>query len=372
MEPFYSTGVIEVSQPMGDFYVFKISAKKLVSITFSMAAYNQNGKLSGVQRKLRLDRIKQIALYSNSYNATFPNSIILSANFDVDGSLIVDDKLRWDVKNGELTIPTDKKIASIIDGQHRLEGIREAIKNPDFQDFDILCSVYIDMPFSEQAEVFTSINFNQKKVDKSIAYELFGYDLDETDKAYWSPDTLAIYLTRIFNNDPNSPIKGKVFTSFVGEVKNEDWYISTACLVESISLLMTTDATKDRYYLHQSAFFNKGRVKLKDLKVKAPLRNMYIKGNDKDIFVVINNYLSKLQSLGWFSSSDLVTTKTIGFLAMFEVLRDILNSHEESEFLDIDFEFMRKVRIELLHKSEFNFSGIGKSQIKNLILDAIK
>jgi len=372
-EPFYTTSIIEVSQPLGTFYVFKINAKKLVEIAFTMAAYNQNGKLSGVQRTLKTDRIKQIAMYSNSVNATFPNSIILSANFNNDGNFVVDEALRWKIEHGQLIVPTCQPIASIIDGQHRLEGIREAMKNEHFKDFDVLCSVYIDMPFSNQAEVFTSINFNQKKVDKSVAYELFGYDLDETEKDHWSPDTLAIYLTRILNNDESSPLAGRIYTSFEGEKKNDDWFISTACIVECISLLITTDATKDRYFIHQSAFFNKGRKKLIELPNKnSPLRDMYINGKDKDIFEIILKFLNEIKSLEWLSSSDLITTKTIGFIAMFEVLKTILNDRGERDVMNLDLSFLHKIDIKKLHKSEFNFSGIGKSEIKKLLLSEVK
>jgi DNA phosphorothioation-associated DGQHR protein 1 len=363
---------IQFDQPLGSFFVVKLKISELVDLTFSMAAYSDGNSLKGVQRKLKNDRIKQIAMYSTTSTANFPNSIILSANYLRDGRFIDDENLRWYIHDGNLVIPENYESASIIDGQHRVEGFREAVHADNFIDFDILCSVYIDMPFVQQAEVFTSINYNQKKIDKSVAYELFGYDLDETNKSHWSPDTLAIYLTRILNNDENSPLKNKIFTAFKGEEKNKIWWVSTACIVESISLLITTNLTKDRYYLHQSSFFNKGRNKLRDLKVKAPLREMYFSEADKDIYTIITNYLNVLDGLGWFNSSELVTTKAIGFIAIFEVLKEILNHHSTSSYTDINFDFMANVPIEMLNKDKFNFSGIGKSQIKNLILNKIK
>lgn len=368
--PYIDINCIEVSQPIGTFYVFKIKAKQLVNIVFSMAAYSQDGKLSGVQRKLRDDRISEIGLYCKSNNATFPNSIILSANYTRDGEYVSDESIRWSISNDRLIIPKKLELASIIDGQHRIEGLKEAIKSNDFVDFDILCSVFFDMPFSQQAEVFTSINFNQKKVDKSIAYELFGYDLDNTDKQYWSPDTLAVYFARVLNNDSTSPLKGRIHTAIAGNIKNQDWFISTACIVESIILLISTDATKDRYTIHQSSFLNKGRKRLKSIKSDSPLRELYIDSRDKDIFDIIILFLSKVDSLGWFDNSDLVTTKTIGFLAMFEVLRDLLKDKKEKKLKLKELDFLNNVELKMLNKSQYSFSGIGKAQLKKLLLDS--
>lgn len=366
--PYIQTNYIEISQPIGPFYVCKIRASELVNIVFSMAAYSQNGNLSGVQRKLRDDRIREIGLFCKSTNATFPSSIILSANFNSNGEYVTDEKVRWHISDDKLIIPEKLELASIIDGQHRIEGLREAIKSDEFEDFDILCSIYFDMPFSQQAEIFTSINFNQKKVDKSVAYELFGYDLDNTDKNTWSPDTLAVYFARVLNNDPNSPLNGRIHTAIDGNTKNKDWFVSTACIVESITLLFSTDATRDRYTIHQNSFLKQGRKKLKSIKSDSPLRELYIEGKDKDIFDIVSMFLSKIDSLGWLADRNLVTTKTIGFTAMFEVLRDVLKDKEEKYLNLADLNFLDKVDIASLDKSNYSFSGIGKGQLKKLLL----
>ncbi|OLQ79847.1 hypothetical protein BIT28_00930 [Photobacterium proteolyticum] len=366
---FFETNVLEVHQPFSTFYTFKIKASMLVELVFSMSAYSQNGKLNGVQRKLRDDRINQIALYSRSNRTTYPNTVILSANFKSDGSFVDDENIRWGIKNEKLIIPTNKKIASIIDGQHRIEGIKKAISDGAFRDYDMICSVYIDLHFAEQAEIFTSINFNQKKVDKSIAYELFGYNVDETNSDYWSPDTLAIFLTRILNSESETSFKGKIYTSFEGSKKPSGWNISTACFVEAISSLITSDATRDRYKIHESGLFlSKGRKRLIDKKYKQVLREFYIDGRDRDIYSIILAYLSKLDTLGWFSNDEFVTTRAIGILAIFDVLRIVLSNIDSNDYLFLDFKMMDKVDVNALKKSNFNFSGIGRAEVRNLIL----
>ncbi|HCD3582856.1 TPA: DGQHR domain-containing protein, partial [Escherichia coli] len=99
----------------------------------------------------------------------------------------------------------------IVDGQHRIEGLKKAIESGELAaDFDLVCAIYFELPAPKQAEVFATINFNQQKVDKSLAYQLFGYDLDSVDSEFWSPDTLAIYLTRLLDKEDNSPLKGRI------------------------------------------------------------------------------------------------------------------------------------------------------------------
>ncbi|MEZ8394580.1 DGQHR domain-containing protein [Vibrio cyclitrophicus] len=366
---FHETSFLEIEQPFGNFYAFKIKASQLVEVVFSMSAHNQNGKLNGVQRKLKEERIRQIALFSRTSKTTYPNSVILSANFDEEGMFVENDNEAWKIEGDSLVIPTNKKLASIIDGQHRVEGIKRAISEGGFKDFDVLCSVYFDMHFSAQAEIFTSINFNQKKVDKSVAYELFGYNVDETKSSDWSPDTLALFITRIINSESDTSFKGKIYTSFAGAERPSDWSVSTACFVEAISNLMSGDITRDRYKIHESGLFSsKGRARLKsNNSTKQVLRDWYIGGRDKDIYTVIITYLERLDRLGWFSNSDLVTTRTIGVLAIFDVLSDYLKDKSPNEYLDEKFSIMDKVDVRKLNKDNFNFSGIGRGQIRKLI-----
>ncbi|MBJ6922949.1 DGQHR domain-containing protein, partial [Vibrio cholerae] len=127
---------LEIEQPFGHFYAFKIKASQLVEVVFSMSAHNQNGKLNGVQRKLKEERIRQIALFSKTSKTTYPNSVILSAILDEEGMFVENYDEAWKIEGDSLVIPTNKKLASIIDGQHRVEGIKRAISEGGFKDFD--------------------------------------------------------------------------------------------------------------------------------------------------------------------------------------------------------------------------------------------
>ena len=206
---------IRVVQPLGEFYAVALSARALQKITYvdptRIAKADRKRffyQLLGAQRLSSIPRAKQIARYINTVEAAFPNSVILAANYISNGILQEDPNVRWKIKPSvdgcyQLEIPTDTQMASVVDGQHRLLGFNFC--REDRKDMELLCAVYMDLPHAYQAYLFATININQRKVDKSLAYEQFGYNLDEEDRRGWSPDKLAVFLTRKLNLDPESP-----------------------------------------------------------------------------------------------------------------------------------------------------------------------
>lgn len=204
---------LRVEQPIGVFYVSVLQARVLLEVAYSdvLSATLRDGEecydLDGTQRVINVKRLQLIAEYINRPDAAFPNSIILTANFRKDDGLIEGDEFeledahseaidrRWTVDEREdgtctLRIPSKEKLAAIIDGQHRLFGFVSA--RPQRLDMDLLCSIFIDLPKPYQAQLFATINSTQKSVDKSLTYELFGYNLNEEDEKYWSPDKLSV------------------------------------------------------------------------------------------------------------------------------------------------------------------------------------
>ena len=206
---------LSVEQPLGTFYVAKIKAKHLLKISYSEELqYLEHGKLKGSQRSIDKKRLKEIAKYIDSVEMAFPNTIILAANYEkYTGNIIDDENKRWEVleKNGsdEIVIPTDEPLAAIIDGQHRLKAF-EFIERKERNEVELLCSIYFDLPNSYQAYLFATINGNQKKVDKSLALEQFGFNVSEEPRDAWTPEKLAVFFTRTLNFKDGSPLKNKV------------------------------------------------------------------------------------------------------------------------------------------------------------------
>ena len=120
---------------------------------------NRDDEEGAVQRLLnprRIDSIKDFTLKGGDY----PNCIILNW---------VDDKSSLQIKSGKLIVPIKDRVAQIIDGQHRVEGIRAAIKaRPALGKLEIPVAFYQHLSTQECADIFLSINTEQKPVQRSL------------------------------------------------------------------------------------------------------------------------------------------------------------------------------------------------------------
>ena len=297
--PFLTLNAFKVSQPLGDFYLTKIKAEDLAKISYSSELRPKDSddksiiEFIGSQRIKKVDKLKQIGRYIDSVEAAFPNSIILAANYNTDGQLIEDEKIRWSVESTDnefykIVIPTKDRIAAIVDGQHRLDGFKHT-ENPDRGATELVCAIYIDLPVPYQAYLFSTINHNQTPVNKNVSYILYGYNLEDEKPNAWSPEKLAVFISRQLNSEENSPFFKKIkvapqIDKILMEGEKDSFAVSTATIVEGILALITTDARRDRDELAKERV-NHGRER-KNLKVfndESPLRQYYL--NDQDVVI---------------------------------------------------------------------------------------
>lgn len=343
---------IKVEQNLGEFYVTSIPASILLQICYTVETRILENKkqktilgraldaITGTQRKAKESRIEEIRKYSETVDASFPNSIILGANYDEEGKLIdVFDK-KWFVEkiNGNcyyLTIPTEEKLASIIDGQHRVFGF----KNSKEIETPLVCSIFLDLPIPYHAQIFTTINMNQKRVDRNLAYNLFQFDMDEGDSEYWTPETLAVYYARVLANDDDSPLKGKLRLGLSDtETKTS---ISMASVIDGILSLITTNPKKDRVEMHNlEKDEGRSRTLLKEITSNAPLRSWFIEYQDKTLFELILDYVKAVDEIFWSKDIE-IFNKTLGIQALFDILKEITllkgtsHSYSKNEFSSI-------------------------------------
>jgi len=209
------TRALKVSQPLTNFYVVVLKANELLKIAFSepLTYISDTGELKGNQRIINHSRLKQIGKYIDTVEMTFPNSIILSVNYNEDGSLITNHEKRWKIIENQdetfLEFNPNIKSASIIDGQHRLNGFKYS-ELEERRDTDLVCSIFFDLPNPYQAYLFATINGNQKRVDKSLALEQFGYFVAKEESSAWTPEKLAANITRKMNFNKGSPLCNKI------------------------------------------------------------------------------------------------------------------------------------------------------------------
>ncbi len=328
----------------------------------------------GAQRDHSLVRAKKIAKYINTVESAFPNSIIIAANYINHGDFQDEEEVRWRIEGSDKTsfhlhIPTTDKMASIIDGQHRLLGFDFC--DPARKDMDLLCAVYMDLPQPYQAYLFATININQRKVDKSLAYDQFGYNLDTEDPDSWAPDKLAVFLTRKLNLDPSSPLYNRIRIAPLNkeavfdESEDRDWQVSTACIVEGIAKLISSNAKNDRNELHKWAVVARTRSHLKP--DYSPLRELYLKCKDDEITKVLRTYFEGVDKKLWTNAKgNSYIRRTIGVQALFDILGLLI----EDESLPED-----KLKQLLAKSSKIDFSdplfqasGKGRTRVRNAIL----
>lgn len=393
---------ISVTQPLGTFYVVSLPARVLLDTAYSdrlrarKSADGEAYELEGSQRGLLAPRLRDIGAYIATEESTFPNSIILAPNFDPENGELVDEdgsnkKLRWQIDeiptpgigkgvSYALTIPTDAALAPIIDGQHRLYGFNFCDK-PERLDTELVCSLFLDLPKPFQAFLFATINSNQKPVDKSQTFELFGYNIEKEPPGNWSPDKLAVYFARKLNTESDSPLCGKILVAAENDFaltrvqakEQGKWMVSMATVVEGVSRLFSQNTKRDRTVLLSYKFGDRNREVLAREAPgdKSPLRELYLQLNDKVIYTAVKNFLVAAQDLFWSKCKpDSFICKTVGVQALFDVLLAIAKEGFATRTFSVDF-FAQK----LAPAAEINFgnerfknaSGSGRLLIKNCI-----
>lgn len=367
---------IKVVQPLGEFYIAKMKARELLKIsTSSVARYDKDGNLKGNQRPLDPKRLKAIANFIMSDEMSFPTSILIAANIDRDGKIIEDIEDRWNVKQTgstdiyNLIIP-DKVTSLVIDGQHRLNAFNFAEKS--CKDIELVCSIFIDLPNPYQAYLFATINGNQKRVDKSLALELFGFDVENEPQNTWSPEKLAVYITRKFNFSKGSPLYQKIklaplFSELENLVNKDKWLLSTAAMVEGIMSLISNNPQKDRDMLAMkktSIWSDKTRSVLTN-NGKPVLRYLYLDSKDDELYSILEKYFCSVKTILWNdATNDSVILKTIGISVLFDILKNILEVDGIQESYD---SYINKIKDVNYSSHYFALSGGGKTRLRRIL-----
>jgi DGQHR domain-containing protein len=209
---------LKVMQGKTTFYVFAISAKKLLGIVYTSERTQYNR--TGIQRGLRPDRLREIGqfLTSNGPNPPLlPNAIIISLSPDSH------------FKDGHIHIckrPAGE--AFVIDGQHRLWAFQP--KYSGNTDLDIVVTAFINLDDSGKAFIFRSINGNQRKINPSLVYDLIPMLRDKESVSF--EDKRGQDLVVLLNETPDSPWKDRI-----GMVGAGDRIISQSSFISALKKL---------------------------------------------------------------------------------------------------------------------------------------
>jgi DGQHR domain-containing protein len=326
--------VLEVKQPIGDFYLGILEARDLVAISFADVRRKDGRDLEryiGTQRELSEGRVSEIKTYVTMVDACFPTGIILA---------IASENIRHvTAKNGApaLAIKRDGNVAKIIDGQHRIAGFEGFAGDP----FYLNVTIFIDMDPEDQAMVFATINLKQTKVSKSLAYDL--YDFAEAR----SPHKTCHNIAKLMNFKPGSPLAG--FIKILGKSSDQELEsITQATFVDRLLKLVSREPMIDKDLIKRKK--QPARASALDQR-RLLFRNLFLDNNDAQITLVLWEYFRAVKERwpnAWIDrSKGAILGRTTGFAALMRLLPDIVvritaspldkdsSVIDKDEFLDI-------------------------------------
>jgi DGQHR domain-containing protein len=348
IEDFITVPVFELEQPLGTFYVGKMSARDLQRIAAADTRRKVDREVevyTGIQRELSQKRQKEIGDYIGTYDASFPNAFIIAIKSE---DLI-------EPVNGVMKIRADEKVASIIDGQHRLSGFSELNKD----NFDLIVSIFVDLPIEDQAMLFATINLKQTKVNSSLVFDLF----EETKLR--SPEKTCHNICKSLNQEPTSPffhqIKplGKRTEDYVGR-------LTQATFVKQLLPHVCKNPEAVRDLIKRG-----GKPEASDpVNQDCIFWNFFCEEKDWAILKVLTNYFSAVATTfadDWRAESSPLS-RTIGYAALMNLLEPVVRLGRGKNPPTLDQEFFTEQFTKAKGLAPFSFEqypagGIGEKKL---------
>jgi DNA sulfur modification protein DndB len=183
---------VQIKQHRRKFYLVKMAAETLVSIAYT-SVRGESAEEGAVQRLLNPRRIAGLTKFALE-GGDYPSCVVLNW---------VNKDRPLEVVNGKLDISNEAQSAQIIDGQHRIAGLKEAMRSKsEIKDLEIPVALYEGLDTRACADIFISINTEQKPVSKSLVFDLYGVSSE------YLVDPAAVRAKDIataFNEDSSSP-----------------------------------------------------------------------------------------------------------------------------------------------------------------------
>ncbi len=311
--------VLKVHQPIGEFFVGVLDSKRVCEIThFDVRRILREREFEtylGIQRPLKESRVEEIEEYVQTLDACFPAAVVLSVSANC---------AKYDEEKKVLTLsnyedPEDPErnvlyaqIAKVIDGQHRIEGLKN-YKGPGF---GVNVSIFVEIDVAQEAYIFSTVNLAQTKVNRSLAYDLF--DLARSR----SPQKLCHNIAVALDQDEKSPFYHRIKRLGVATEGRFNETLTQATFVEALLGYISLNPVHDRdLYIRGNTPTKAGAGESKRL----IFRNMMIDKRDMEIADVLRNYFDVVRAKwpeAWKSmGSGLILSKTNGFRALMRFLR---------------------------------------------------
>ena len=331
-----------------------------------------------IQRAVENPRAEKIADFLiNDPEATFPTNLVLHIPEEIilkqhkhssTLEIFIDEKVFLEIEKENKKSSSGDVYISIIDGQHRIRGIEIAIKRlttdidvlqktllgspdndelikkynyfkirlNDLLNIELVVSFFIAKPIEYQAMIFSTINRTQKRVSESLVYSLFGLTTND------SPQKTALQIVLSLNAHQNSPFHNRIKLYGGDYDRNQTPPLSQSGMVKSIINLISEnvrEAENDRFRKRKE-LEKRSSGSSKDLS----FRKYYSIDKDSAISDILFHFFNcvrdsfKCDNNSSFWDFDPETMKptnilhtTVGYLALLEILQDVLPLIPEKE-----------------------------------------
>jgi DGQHR domain-containing protein len=318
-----SIPVTKVVQPVGTFFAGSVDARALFEICkFDFRRISEAGgykEFLGFQRKLDLKRVRAIERYIQTVDAVFPTAIVISvdekcASIETDSAgsnSILKLRAYRDPETSDFRIEYED-IASIIDGQHRMKAF-ENVKGLQFQ---INVAVFVGADDATKADIFSTVNLAQTKVNKSLVYDLFS--LQKARSSAKTCHEIVVALDGMKESPFFERIKrlGSATEGRFGET------LSQATVVKGLLPYVTHDELADRDIGKRFGFWDPSGP---DEAKKRIFRPFFERQQDEKILANVLNYFSAIREKwpnAWANTgSGNMLNRTNGFNGFMRFLR---------------------------------------------------
>jgi len=299
-------------------YTTSIKVRELVSNKFySVETLDPDDKSDkGFQRLMNTARAKRLADYivkgQDSRDAFLPTSVFLATAKPIP----------FNESTNTIEIDTSTTCPfSVVDGQHRLEGLKmAAVRDPRVLEFETPVNIAVNLPLIAQMCHFLIVNTTQKSVDKSVEQRIIArlteaLDVEDIPSLpKWILNTVekgevdqALKYAEYLNETADSPWKGKIL---MANSEADDTTINQRSFVKAIVKYVLTannplTIVKD-FEKEKKIFVNYWKAIAKLLDDGSP--SVLYKYNGVELFCKFSiPFFTKLQDRGSFTVTTMET-----------------------------------------------------------------
>lgn len=365
---------LRVRQPIGDIFIASVPAPAIKKISYFdvrrvLRDDRDIEKYLGIQRPLNNSRVDELKRYVKYADASFPTSIIIAV--DSDYVTYDDNTLDMSISNtraGEITPSTAiSNLARVIDGQHRIAGLEDI----GDRTFDVIVSIFVGSDISDQAYVFATVNLEQTKVNKSLAYDLF--ELARTRSPYKTCHNIAVALDTF----DTSPFYERIKRLGVARPDRPYETITQATFVNGLISYLSADPKSDRDVLLRGGSLKKVTG---DALKKYCLRNLFIDQEDVKLGKIYEQFFVAVKER-WREAWDdvrpgMILNRTNGYRALSSIFgRMYTSAGKIGEVIPAAYyvNLLNRVQCESSYFTTDNFPAgtSGESALRKLISHSV-